>query len=502
MSLGKFRLSPGEIFDSSDVVNDLAYKSVKGGIVTVGSTVVIFAINLARTIVLARLLTPFDFGLIGMVAVFISFASMFKDAGLSIATVQKDKIKPAQISTLFWINLFISTSLGIILIIAAPFISGFYKKPELTLVTIALAISFILGGLMIQHQALLKRHMRFDLISANVIISTIVGVGVAILFAVLGWRYWALVFGTISATLSEVVFSFYFCPWIPGRPRKGTEIRSMLKFGIHLTVSSFFNYFSRNADNILIGKFIGAEGLGIYQKSYQLFRLPVTNILNPIGQVAMPALSSLSGQPDRYRFYYKKMIHIITALTFPISVYFFIESDFIINLVLGDQWLGAIPVFRLLALGGLVQPITAQSGIAMVSTGNSKRYLKWQIIYAFALVVSFASGIPFGINGLATAYAIAEYAILVPGLLYCYRGTPIKPITIVTQIAPAFLISLLAASVMLLIKHLTQNHTIFFRFIFASVFFIVYILVSLSRKELRETVQIFKDQFRSRYSNQ
>ncbi len=498
MSSVKFRLRHDEIFNSSAIAKDLASKSVRGGIVTVGSTVAMFVINVARTVVLARLLTPSDFGLIGMVAVFINFASMFKDAGLSIATVQKDNIKPDQISTLFWINLAISTSLGMVMIIVAPFISDFYKKPELTMVTIALAISFILGGLMIQHQALLRRHMRFDLLSANVIISTIVGVGVSILFAILGWKYWALVFGTIFATLSEVVLSFYFCPWLPDKPRRGTGVRSMLRFGIHLTISSFFNYFSRNADNILIGKFIGADGLGIYQKSYQLFRLPVTNILNPIGQVALPALSSLKEQQERFGNFYKKMIQVISAITFPVSIYFFIESDFIINLVLGDQWSGAIPVFKLLALGGLVQPITAQSGILMVSTGNSKRYLNWQIFYACVLVISFISGIPYGITGLATAYAIAEYAVLIPGLIYCYRDTPIKPTTIVTQIAPAFIISLLAAAIMLLTKHIAQNETILFRIISACVFFIVYTLVSWSRKEFRRTVYIFRDQFQSR----
>ncbi len=498
MFLGRFRLSPDEIFNSSGITDNLASKSVRGGIVTVGSTGIMFFINMIRTIILARLLTPADFGIIGMVAVFINFAEMFKDAGLSLATVQKEEISKDQISTLFWINLTISTSFGVMMIAGAPFISDFYKKPELTMITVALAISFILGGLLVQHRALLRRHMRFDLLSAKTIISTITGVSVSIVLAITGWKYWALVFGTISATLAEVLLSFYFCPWWPGKPRRGTGVKSMLKFGIHLTASSFFNYFSRNADNILIGKFVGAEGLGIYQKSYQLFRLPVTNIINPVKMVAIPALSSLHGQPERFRNYYRKMIHIISAFTFPLSVYFFIEADFIINLVLGDQWTGAIPVFRLLALGGLIQPITAQSGIAMVSVGNSKRYLNWNIFYAIVLVISFASGIPYGVTGLATAYAIAEYTVFIPGLIYCYRDTLVSPKTIIYEIVPAFLISILAAGIMMLAKFLTNNETILFRIMFASVFFSTYTLVSWSRKEFRETVYIFMDQFRTR----
>ncbi|HRS95024.1 MAG TPA: oligosaccharide flippase family protein, partial [Candidatus Latescibacteria bacterium] len=183
-------LDPATLFESAGLTENLAQKSVRGGVTTMTSQAIKFVLGTAGTVVLARLLTPADYGLVGMVTVVINFAAMFKDAGLSLATVQRDRITREQISTLFWINVLISAVLGLCVLASAPLISWFYGKPELTAVTVALSFSFIISGLTIQHQALLQRHMRFGALATMQIMAQVLYLIVTIGLAWMGWRYW------------------------------------------------------------------------------------------------------------------------------------------------------------------------------------------------------------------------------------------------------------------------------------------------------------------------
>ena len=490
------QLSPAILFSQNEQHKDVAHKSVRGGIITLGSTGLMFGINIIRTVILARLLTPKDFGIIGMVAVFINFVAMFKDAGLSTATIQKSVISNEQISTLAWLNLIITATFGLILFIGSPAISFFYGKPELTAVTMALASSFVLSGLTIQHRALLQRHMRFDLLALTTIISTTGGLVVSVMLALIGWSYWALVAGTISMTILDGLLTFFFCPWMPSKMQKGTGVRGMLKFGIHLTGSSFANYFSRSVDKILIGKLVGAEALGVYNKAYELFRMPTNNILSPIRNVAVPALSSLQKKNNQFKKYYGRIIALTATMIFPVSIYFYIEADFFIPLVLGPQWMEAIPVFKILAIGGLIQPITGQSGILMITTGNSKRYLQWQIFYSICLVVSFIVGVQWGIFGLVTAYVIAEFALFVPSLLHNYKNTPVSPKTVLDELKMPILISLFSAFILLLFKNYFYSDNEWIRLLYAFIFFGIYAALTWQRKDMRITIRSILNKLR------
>ena len=496
--MNNLRLNPKNLFISAGQEKDLAGKSVRGGMITMGSTGVMFAINMARTMLLARLLTPADFGIIGMVTVFISFVEMFKDAGLSMATIQKSEINKEQISTLAWINLIITGAFGLILFAGAPIISWFYEKPELSWITMALAFSFVLGGFTIQHRALLRRYLRFDSLALVTILSTVGGVAITVVLALWGWNYWALVVGSIAITAFEVLLTFFFCPWIPGKMVKGSGVGNMLKFGLHLTGSSFANYFSRNADNILIGKFIGANELGLYSKAYQIFMLPIQNIRNPINQVAIPALSSLQKDPDRYRNYFHKITDILATISFPVAIYLYFEAGFIVNLMLGNQWMGAVPVFKLLAVGGLIQAVASQRGLVMMTMGESKRYLNWSIFYAIMAVSSFAIGIPFGIEGVAGAYAIAEYLVFIPSLFYCYRNSPVNPITFVKKLLAPLLVGLISGLGLEMVKNFRPGDSVFYHIIYLTVFGIIFIALTLLRKDFRATATSFINELRKK----
>jgi len=421
------RLNANIIFESGHLTQDLARKSVRGGATTMTAQGIQFALNLAGTMVLARLLTPADFGLIGMVTVVVGFAGMFKDAGLSMATVQKEAVTREQISTLFWLNALLSVGVGLCILLASPLVAWFYGRPELTAVTAVLSLSLVVTGLSIQHTALLRRHMQFGTLAGIQITSYLAHLTVTTALALAGWRHWALVGGGLASASSSMLLTLFFCPWIPGRMRKGAGVRSMLKFGGHLTGFNFLNYFARNADNFLIGRFLGSDALGLYAKAYGLLMLPIRQITGPIAAVAAPALSRLQDDPDRYKRYYYQSINLIAFISMPMVLMLAAFSEEIILLVLGERWAGAAPVFKALAFAALFQPVVNPVGWVFISLGQTDRQLRWSLVTVPLVVLSFVLGLPWGILGVAVSYAICSLTVLTfPGLWWAFRSSPLS----------------------------------------------------------------------------
>ncbi len=414
------------IFDETTRQADLARRSVQGGVVTLTGQGARFALQLVGTVVLARLLTPSEFGLVAMVSVIIAFGQVLREAGLPTATVQQQGLTADQVSVLFWANVATSVGLGAVLALGAPLVSAFYGRSELTAVTVALAVSFALGGLANQHGALLQRQMYFTSLAVVQIASQAAYLAVAVAMALAGYGYWSLVGGNIAQSLTLVLGTLLLCRWRPGRPRRGAGSGSMLRFGGNVLGFDLVNYFSRNMDNILIGRYLGAAPLGLYARAYNLFMLPITQIRTPVTQVAMPALSALRPEPERYRRYYRHTLTVLALLTVPLTLWCLWEAAFIIEVALGPQWTDAVPVFRILAVSALVQPVASTRGLVLLSLGLSQRYFRWGLANAILNVAAFVAGLPFGIEGVAAAYAVANYAIVAPSLYYCLRGTPVR----------------------------------------------------------------------------
>lgn len=440
--LQQIRLFPDNIFESDNLRNNLARQSVKGGVTTVTAQGIMFAIIIARTAILARLLTPEDFGLIGMVSIVIGFAAMFKDAGLSMATVQKENIDQAQISTLFWINAMISCLLCLAVLALSPLVTLFYHRPELTAVTAVLSVSLIIEGLTIQHAALLRRHMKFIALTVTQISAAIIGLAVAIGLALHEWRYWALVGGTIASSCITLLLTFFFCPWVPGGMKKATGVRDMLAFGGHITGFNFFNYFSRNADNILIGKFIGADALGLYAKAYGLVQLPITNLRNPITQVAVPACSRIHKETERVRAYARKYTFMLAFFAMPLMVICFVLSEELVLVILGEQWLPMVPLFKTFALVGFIQTPANVKGMMLLSCGKAKEYMYQGIAVSIVFIFAFIVGLNWGVIGVASAYAIAVYLIQPATFWYTCKHTPLTAKDFIVSISRPATISI------------------------------------------------------------
>ena len=412
-------------FDTEYLKADLKGRSVRGGAITVFSQGCKFVLQTGSTVVLARLLTPADFGLIAMVTAVTGFAMMFSSLGLSTTTVQKAEINHGQVSTLFWINVALGVLVAAVVIGLAPADAWFYDDPRLTPVTMALGVTFVFGGLAVQHRAMLQRHMRFFAIGIVEVVSMAVGVAVAIVAGVFGAGYWSLIIMHIAMAATAAVGNWITFPWLPGLPKRGGGIREMLRFGGNITGYNIVNYFARNADNILIGKFVGATALGFYSKAYGLLMLPIRQIRSPLVSVGLPGLSKLQHDPERYKNYYLKMVQLLAFMTIPMALLLGAYSHQIIMLVLGPQWEQAAPIFSILAFAAVIQPVLGTVAMVMISSGHDKRYFKMGIFSSIAYVISFFAGLPWGATGVAFAYTVVSYLLLVPLLFYSLKGTPI-----------------------------------------------------------------------------
>jgi len=412
-----------------------------------------------------------------------------------MATVQKDEINHDQISTLFWINVLLSCFLALCILGASPLIAGFYKQPELKTVTAVLSISFFISGLMIQHQALLRRHLKFGALAITQIASQIFTLVVTVILALSGFRYWSLVGGAITNALVGTSMTLFFCPWVPRFIKKGTDARDMLMFGGHLTGFNFINYFARNLDNILIGKFWGPQSLGLYSKAYSLLMLPLQQINSPISAVAIPTLSRLQKEPERYRRYYLGALSLITFITFPFVMFMIVMSGDIIHIVLGEQWIKASPIFSALGLAAILQPVSNTTGWLFISQNRAKHMFQWGLIGGSLTIVSIIIGLLWGAIGVAVSYALSGIFIRTPLLFWIVgRQGPIKTSDLYRILLFPGLIALCVALVLMPLCSFTEQFNTGIRIIIALVLTsIIMLLYIISFSNGRSLINIIKN---------
>ncbi len=476
---------------------DLRSKSIKGGVSTVGAQIISFILNIGSTVLLARLLLPNDYGLVAMVTSFTGFVLMFKDLGLSQAIIQKEEVNQHEVSMVFWLNVYVSIILAILVLLMGPALVAFYKEPRLMYITAAYALVALMGGISTQHAALLNRQMKFKIISRITIVASFVSLAVGMTMAWYGMGYWALVAINVVSTFVQALLMWFMCNWRPQFLKIDKSIKAYVQFGAGVTGFNIVNYFSRNLDNILIGKYIGAGPLGLYSKAYQLLMLPISQLRDPLNAVGTPAMSSLLNDKEKYRKYYNEYIFLLAFFSMPIVVFLFVCSKPIILLVLGPQWVDASIIFQLLAITAFIQPIASTRGMVMLTSGQSKRFFMWGVYNAIAVVIAFFVGVNWGINGIAIAYAIVNYVILVPSLHFCYKNTPVKVGDFFKASAPPFLFSIVAGALAWFVSLQLNDSNLYLQILLPlTVFGIVYLILwwplSITRAKLMGIVSIAK----------
>ncbi len=417
-------------FETAHLHSDLKGHSLRGGSAVMLSQGAIFMLRLVSTAILARLLSPTDFGLIAMVVTVAAFADIFKDIGLSLATVQWEKLTHHQASNLFWINTATGAATMVALMAFSPVMVWFYDEPRLMSIGLWLSLMFLFGGLSAQHSALLKRQMRFGLLSLGEVLAMLLSVLVAVLLA---WRwrgeadaYMALVWMMISRPFFVMMAVWMTFRWVPGWVRRRVGTGDLVKFGAGVTGFNIVNYVTRSADNILIGRFFGSLPLGLYAKAYQFLLLPIQQLRTPLVSVALPALSALQHDPVGYRRYMQKLLAILAFMTMPMMIYAAVFADMLVLVFFGPQWVAAIPFFTVFALLGFLQPVAGMCGLVLTTTGRARRFFLYGLLNGVIALVSFLMGLRWGAIGVAVAYTLANYLTLLPVWAFCFRGSPVS----------------------------------------------------------------------------
>lgn len=414
------------LFDTRHLQTDLKKRSLRSGAITLTSQAAKFVIQLGSTIILARILTPEDYGIMAMVVSITGFAGLFINLGLSTAVIQRAEINHAQVSTLFWINAGIGAFVMLLVASLSPVVAWFYQTPALKWLTLALSCNFLINGLAVQHHALLNRQMKFFSIAIIQVVGILAGILVAIIAAINGFGYWALVFNSLTVSGVSFIGGWFASGWLPGLPNRNSGVGEMIRFGSDIVGFNIINFFCRNLDNILIGRYCGSGALGLYSKAYQLLMMPITNLREPMNKVGMPALSRLQNEPEQYRKYYMKYVSLLSFLSMPLVAFLFIFSDNIIRLVLGDQWMGASILFKILAIVSFIQPVSSTRGLVLLTTGKSRRYLLLGIVSSITVIAAFIIGVQWGAIGVAAAYLVHTYLFLFPYLIIGFHGTPVN----------------------------------------------------------------------------
>ncbi|HJV27127.1 MAG TPA: lipopolysaccharide biosynthesis protein [Aromatoleum sp.] len=404
----------------------LGAAAARGAAMTFGGQACKVSLQFGGIIFLARLLSPADYGLVAMVTAIVGVAEVLRDFGLSSAMVQAPNVSLAQRSNLFWINSGIGAVLAAAVCAAAPAIAAFYHQPALESVTRALAFSFFLNGLATQFRAQLNRDMRFGRLAAVDVTAMAVGLAVGLSLAFNGRGHWALVGQQLSQAVATLTMLIVASGWRPGLPRRGVEMGRFLRYGGNLMGTQLISYASRNIDALIIGNRFGAELLGLYNRAYQLLMLPLNQINAPATSVALPVLSRLHNDPERYARFLLHGQALILHVTIAIFTFACAQAEPLIVLVLGPQWAPAVPIFRVLAFAGIFQAAATATYWVFLSKGLTGSNLRFTLSSRLFVISGIALGSLWGVPGIAVALSVGAATTWLWGLAWLRdTGAPV-----------------------------------------------------------------------------
>ncbi|HEY8788356.1 MAG TPA: lipopolysaccharide biosynthesis protein [Actinopolymorphaceae bacterium] len=385
----------------------LGTRAARGVIVTVGGQCLKIVLQVASVAVLARMLSPHDYGLLAMITAIIGVADIFRDFGLSSAAIQAKTLSFAQRNKLFWINTGIGALLAVLTFAAAPLIAALYDQPQLVAMSRVLGVCFLLNGAATQYRADLNRRLKFTRLATADVSAPLVALIVAIGAALMGAGYWALVAQQITMVVVMLLLVVVGGRWLPRRPRRGVPMDGMLRFGWNLAGSQLIGYISNNIDSLIIGTRFGPSQLGLYNRAFQLLMTPLGQLRAPTTTVALPVLSKLHDDPRRYTAYLSRGqlalgytliagLGLVVGGAAPISAVF-----------LGGQWTSVVPIMRLLAIAGIFQTLAYVGYWVYLSRGLTRDLFQYTIITSVIKAICILTGSIWAVRGVATGYAIA-----------------------------------------------------------------------------------------------
>lgn len=387
-------------------------------------------------IILARLLSPEEFGLVAMVTVLTGFATVLSDFGFGSALVQLDDAEERHYSSVFWVNVGAGLLLTLGFAAAAPLVAAFYETPELAAITVALSLNFVLGSINVVQRTRLSKALDFQRLSVVEVISLVLSGLIAVVLAATGFGVWALVFHAVGRTAIEAALLWVWNDWRPRRIFDRAALAELMGFSASLVGIYTLNYWARNLDDLLVGRVFGENALGAYNKAYAVMLFPLENVSRVIGRVMFPALSLVKRERERVARIFLRATRAISLLTFPMMLGLFVTAEpFVIGL-LGPQWRPMIPILRVLCFVGLVQSVTTLTGSLYQSQGRADLQLRVGLVLKVVTLAGILVGLRWGPVGVAIGYGAATAINSYPSFRFAGGLVGLRFIDLVRTLLP------------------------------------------------------------------
>ncbi len=399
-------------------------RSLVSGIAwTGGMRMVTQTLRWGVALLVVRLLTPTDYGLVGMAMAYLGLADMLNEFGLSAAVIQRRNLTRDQIASISGVSLLMGVVLAVLSVAVSGMVAGFFDEPQVQLIVIVLSATFVFTGADVVSRSLLKRDLEFDRLAWIAAAEAVTFSGVSLVLAVQGYGFWSLVLASLVGQFVRSVLAIWWRPHLIHWPRNLGAIRSELVFGSHVVVSRFALYVRRFSDIVVVGRFLGTEALGAYNVAWQQADIAVERIRPVITAVSPSVLAAAQDDGPAFRRYVRVFTEGIAILAFPAAVGLAIVADDFVLLVFGDRWMSAVAPMRILALAGISRSITPILSQLLVARDQTKKNMEFTIAGAVVIPLLILVGSRWGTTGVALGWLIGHPLVmgfvLVPNALKC-----------------------------------------------------------------------------------
>ncbi|MDR6691210.1 PST family polysaccharide transporter [Microbacterium sp. 1154] len=414
-----------------------------------------YLLQILSFVVLARLLSPSDFGLVTMVTAVLGLATVLGDMGLSMAALQRESLTQGEKSNLFWLNVLTGLIATILAAAASPVLAVFYQRSEVLWIGLAISVTFLLNGASVQSKVEMNRRGRFGALASIDLGSQAVAFASAVILALAGAGYWALVVQSVAAALVGSVWAMAQGKWIPSRWSSTDPVKPFLRFGLSTLALQAVNYVSVNVANVVLGRTMSSAAVGIYGRATQLVSLPVQQLASPLTRISLPYLADKSRVSQNALLSAAVTIQhvLVVALLGALSL-LAATADPLVPLLLGSDWAPAVPLVQILAVGGAFQALGYLYYWLFLSTARTASLLASELPGRIFLMVLVLVAWPFGLAAVAWSFSIAQMIIWLTGTLFFVHRTGVAARVLVRAAAPTTLLYAAAASAAILVGQL------------------------------------------------
>ena len=424
----------------------LRERAVSGVLWNAGGNVIQQLTLVATLVILARILSPEAFGIYALLMVFVSFSQILAQMGTSSAVIYFDDLSDRFLSTAFFFTIGTSSLVYFVLVgVSAP-LASFMDEPALTGLLRLIGLVLIINSLGLIHKALLEKKLDFKKLilveKAALICSSVTGV----VAAMNGFGAMSFVLMAVSLSVLQLIGFMAYSKWRPRLIFGVEELKLMLSYSVNLLGFTIINYFARQSDNFLVGKFIGSSALGVYSVAYRIMLYPLENVARVLIRVLFPVFSEVKHDSARFKRGYVQAISFIALVTFPLMFGLLVLADLFVAVVFGEGWEELAPLLMILSLVGLQQSIVTTVGSIYLAKGTTSLMFRIGGLNALITVTSFLIGVWFGIIGMAIAYLVANLVMLYPNLYFAWQQIGLGVLEGVRELG-VFFVAALAMSI-------------------------------------------------------